>query len=78
MPSVMSPEGTISHTMRGLSSLETSSSSEAAPTAPVLDGGRDGVRVRVERDHLVVRVALDAMDHVAAHLAEPDESDLHV
>src|SRR4051794_28262476 len=25
----------------------------------------------------MVRVALDAMDHVAAHLAEADESDLH-
>ena len=40
--------------------------------------GLDGVGVRVEGDDLVVRVALDAMDHVAAHLPEADESDLHV
>jgi hypothetical protein len=41
-------------------------------------GRADGVRVGVEGDDLMVRIALDAMDHVAAHLAEADESDLHV
>ena len=50
----MFPLGTISQTMRGASSLETSSSSDDAPTAPVLLGGLDGVGVRVEGDDLVV------------------------
>src|SRR5205814_8563285 len=44
-----------------------------------LVGFRLGHRLgaEVERDDLVVRVAMDAMDHVAAHLPEPDEPDLH-
>ena len=41
-------------------------------------GGRSTASSReVERDDLVVRVAADAMDHVAAHLAQPDEAELH-
>src|SRR3712207_7395213 len=35
------------------------------------------LRAEVEGDHLVVRVAMDAMDHVAAHLPEADEAELH-
>ena len=31
----------------------------------------------VEGHHLVVRVAVDAMDHVAAHLSEAYEAELH-
>ena len=54
MPSVILPDGTISQTSRGVSSLETSSSSEAAPDRAVALGGRDGVRVRVEGDDLMV------------------------
>jgi hypothetical protein len=37
----------------------------------------DRLEVEVKRDHLVVRVAVDAMDHVAAHLAEADEAEFH-
>ena len=40
----MLPDGTISQTIRGLSSLETSSSSEDAPIGAVALGGGDGVR----------------------------------
>ena len=39
--------------------------------------GAHRLLVVVERHHLVVRVAVDAMDHVAAHLAEADEAELH-
>ena len=45
---------------------------------PVALGGADRVFGEVERDDLVVRVAVDAMDHVAAHLAEADEAELHL
>ena len=38
----------------------------------------DRLLVEVERDDLVLRVAVDAMDHVAAHLPEPYEADLHL
>src|ERR671920_838066 len=37
----------------------------------------DRVGAEVEGDDLVVRVAVDAMDHVAAHLPQPDEAELH-
>src|SRR5205085_2368984 len=43
----------------------------------VLLGALDVVLVEVEGDHVVVGVALDARDHVAAHLAQADEADLH-
>ena len=53
----------------------------------VLQGGRAGGAVllgllhrvlgEVEGHHLVVRVAVDAMDHVAAHLSQPYEAELH-
>ncbi len=36
----------------------------------------DGLLVEVERDHLVIGVAPDAVNHVPAHLAQSDESDL--
>ena len=42
----------------------------------VLDRLLDGLLVEVERDDLVVGVAADAVHHVAAHLAQPDETDL--
>src|SRR5918992_1093688 len=45
---------------------------------PVPLGRADRLLGEVERDHLVVRVAVDAMDHVAAHLAETDEAELHL
>ena len=35
------------------------------------------VGAEVEGHDLVVRVAMDAMDHVAAHLPEADEPELH-
>jgi hypothetical protein len=40
-------------------------------------GFADGVLVEVEGHDRVVRVAVDAMDHVGAHLAETDEAELH-
>ena len=39
--------------------------------------GRDCLGAEVERHHLVVGVALDPVDHVAAHAAEPYKADLH-
>ena len=74
---VGAPAGTMIHTIRGASSISTSSASEPAPRAPVsLADLRDRVRVAVEGDDLVVGVASDAGDHVAAHAAEADEADL--
>jgi hypothetical protein len=35
----------------------------------------DGLLVEVERDHLVLGVAPDAVNHVPAHLAQTDEPD---
>ena len=43
----------------------------------VLLRGAHRLRVEVEGDDLMVRVAMDAMDHVAAHLPKPDEAELH-
>ena len=40
-------------------------------------GLADGVRVEVERDALVVGIAMDAVHRVAAHLSETDEAELH-
>ena len=40
-------------------------------------GRLHGLVVEVEGDDLMVRVAMDAMDHVAAHLPEADEAELH-
>jgi hypothetical protein len=40
-------------------------------------GARDRLWVEVERDNVMVGVAADPRDHVAAHLSQPDESDLH-
>src|SRR3954466_5863681 len=40
-------------------------------------GRGDVVLGVVKRDDLVVRIAMDAMDHVAAHLPESDEAELH-
>src|SRR5881394_1903254 len=57
---VGSPAGTMIHTIRGADLL----------------GALDGLLVEVERDDLVVRVAPDAVDHVAAHAAQSDEPDL--
>ena len=63
--------------MRGASSLATRSSSDDAPVAPWPSASLTCVLVEVERDDLVVGVAVDAMDHVAAHLPEADEAELH-
>src|SRR6202035_285291 len=43
---------------------------------PVLDRLLDGSLAAAVTDHLVVGVAADAMNHVPAHLAQPDETDL--
>ena len=40
-------------------------------------GGLDRVGAEVERHDLVLGVAPDPVHHVAAHLAQPDEPDLH-
>src|ERR687886_120404 len=40
-------------------------------------GGGHGLLGEVERHDVMVGVPLDAVDHVAAHLAEADEADLH-
>mgnify|MGYP000005738420 CR=1 FL=1 len=41
------------------------------------DGALARLLRRVERDDLVVGVAVDAGDHVAAHAAQSDQSDVH-
>ena len=74
---VGSPAGTMIHTARGASSLPTRSSSPLDPLRAVPLGLLHGVLGEVERHHLVIGVAMDAMDHVAAHLPETDETELH-
>ena len=64
------------HTIRGACSCLTRSFSEDAPGGAVLDRLLDRLLVEVERDDLVLGVAADAVHHVAAHLAQPDEADL--
>ena len=76
--SVIFPDGTISQTIRGCVELGDELLERGRADGAMVLGGADGVGVGVERDDLVVRVALDPMDHVAAHLPEADESDLHV
>ncbi len=73
---VGSPAGTMIHTIRGGSSLLDELLQRVGAGGSVPDGLLDRLRVEVERDDLVVGVAADAMDHVAAHLAQPDETDL--
>ena len=67
----------MTQTARGGSSFSTSSSSEAAPAAPWPSASLTASVAEVERHDLVIRVAMDAMDHVAAHLPEPYEAELH-
>ena len=45
--------------------------------APCPSAAADGVPARVEGDDVVLAVAVDAVHHVAAHLAEADEPDPH-
>src|SRR3954464_6379178 len=89
---VGAPDGIISQTWRGFSSFQTRAGSDSAPPPPRFNpsslGSPAAARAELHRlldrlgrhvpaDDLVVRVAQDAMDHVAAHLPEPYEADLH-
>ena len=77
VPCVGAPAGTMIHTIRGASSFFTRLASELRAARARRAGDLlDGVLVAVEGDDVVVGVALDARDHVAAHAAESDESDL--
>src|SRR3954447_3826672 len=48
-----------------------------SPTGPDALCLLDRLGAEVERDDVVLRIALDPVDHVAAHAAEPYEADLH-
>ena len=74
---VGSPAGTMIQTVRGGSSFETSSSSDDAPLAPWPSAVSIASCMVVEHHALVLRVALDPMHHVGAHLSEPHEPELH-
>src|SRR5215217_1396158 len=69
--SVGSPAGTMIHTVRGASSRPPRPSSDVALCLS------DRILVEVEHDALVLRVALEAVHHVPAHLSEADEAQLH-
>ena len=53
------------------------SSSEDAPVAPWPSASLTALVVAVEHHALVVGVAVDAVNHVPAHLSETDEAQLH-
>ena len=74
--SVASPAGTMIQTARGFSSLATSSSIENAADRPLAGDLLRLLRRPVVGDDLVA-VAEQAADHVRAHPAESDETDLH-
>ena len=63
------------HHPRGLQLLDEIFQRAGARGA-VLDRLLDRLLVEVEGDDLVLGVAADAVHHVAAHLAQPDETDL--
>ena len=69
--------GSISQALRGLLSLPTNSSTDAAPIAPSADQGRDAGGVDVV-DDAFVPVAQQAANHVRSHPAQSHHSDLHV
>ena len=74
-PSVMSPAGTISHTARGFASFATKSASDAHRSAP---SSSSAVTASVDVGHdALVAVAQQPADHVGAHPAEADHSELH-
>ena len=65
-------------TIRGASSLlDEFFERSSRRSAPTPSAARDRFGVGVERDNFVVRIAMDAVHHVAAHLAESDETDLN-
>ena len=74
---VGSPDGTMSQIIRGFSSFCDELLQRGGRRRAVAGGRLQRVRVEVEGDDVMVRVAPDAMDHVAAHLAEADEAELH-
>ena len=73
---VGSPAGTMIQTIRGALELLDELRQRAGAGRAVLDRLLDRLLVEVERDDLVLGVAADAVHHVAAHLAQPDEADL--
>ena len=66
---VGSPDGTITQTARGADKARR-------PVPPSEFDGPCRLRIPVEPDHLVAGAA-QPLGHVAAHLAQPDEPDLH-
>ena len=68
--------GTMSHTARGLSSFCTSSASERRAGGLLRHEIGHRRRRPVEHD-AIVAVANQAPDHVGAHPAESDHSELH-
>ena len=64
------------HTMRGASSCLTSVLQRVGTGRTALDRLLDRLCVEVEGDDLVLGITADAVHHVAAHLAQPDEADL--
>ena len=68
--------GSISHTARGLSSLATRSSSDAAPVAPSPATSLDHVGVHVVND-AAMPVTDEPPDQVGPHPAESNHAQLH-
>src|SRR5262249_19724953 len=74
--SVGAPAGTMIQAARGLASLVTKSSSDAAPVAP--PGGDLLHRLRAAVvDDAAVPGAAEALDHVGAHAAQSDHAQWH-
>ena len=74
--SVISPAGTITHAVRGLSSFETNSSERRRTGGTVVDQSLDGVRRDVIGD-AVVSVLHQPPDETGAHPSKPNHSELH-
>ena len=77
MLSVGSPAGTMIQTERGGSSFETRSSSEEAPVAPWPSASLTASALKSNATHLWSESRWMRWTMFAAHLAQPDEAQLH-
>ena len=72
-----SPAGTMIQMARGAARFFTRSSSELTPERAGLGEALYGVSVKVKADDFVARAA-QPLRHVAAHLAESDQTKFHI